>query len=186
LNESSHLLAAVFQGWEGYNTSLVRAIEPLTPEQLAFTPGGDIQSVGHIAAHIAFGRIDWFKRMGAPGADERDQELHQSLKLSSTHQPNELPRMTADEIIKWLNKSWKMIEDNLNAWTVENLAETYHQPYQGNVYEVSKQWVIWRIMAHDIQHGGQLTILLRLQGIDPPDLSGQGGHIIELPLAVTL
>lgn len=38
-------------------------------------------------------------------------------------------------------------------------------------------------MAHDIHHGGQLTIMLGAQGIDPPDLSGQGGHIIEPPLA---
>jgi hypothetical protein len=51
------------------------------------------------------------------------------------------------------------------------------------MYAVSRQWVIWRITSHDLHHGGELAILLGLQGIDIPDLGDQGGHLTELPLA---
>ncbi len=50
-----------------------------------------------------------------------------------------------------------------------------------HVYLVSRQWTIWRILSHDLHHGGQLAILLGLQGIDIPDLGERGGHLTELP-----
>ena len=63
-------LMTVYSGWDGYQTSLVRTVASLTPELLAYRPAPDRRSVGEIAAHVAFGRIDWFHRMGAPGSAE--------------------------------------------------------------------------------------------------------------------
>jgi hypothetical protein len=89
---------------------------------------------------------------------------------------------TAD-LVHWLHSSWKMIESNLTQWTVADLSWTYRQPYEGRVYAISRQWVIWRILSHDLHHGGQLSILLAAQGIDLPELGHNGGHIVEVPLA---
>jgi hypothetical protein len=50
-------LATRFDGWNGYNTSLVHAITPLTPEKLAWRPSPQLQSVGEVARHISLGRI---------------------------------------------------------------------------------------------------------------------------------
>jgi hypothetical protein len=63
-------LATVFEGWDGYQTSLVQAISPLTPEQLAWRPAPELRSVGEVARHISLGRITWFRRMEAPGSAE--------------------------------------------------------------------------------------------------------------------
>jgi uncharacterized damage-inducible protein DinB len=76
-----------------------------------------------------------------------------------------------------------MIDQTLRTWTVEDLKKTYHHTYMGNTYAVSRQWTIWRIMAHDIHHGGQLVVLLEMQGVESFELGGLGGHIIEPPLA---
>jgi hypothetical protein len=48
------------------------------------------------------------------------------------------------------------------------------------MFAVTRQWTIWRIMSHDLHHGGELSILLGMQGIDIPDLGDQGGHLTEL------
>ncbi len=50
---------------------------------------------------------------------------------------------------------------------------------------MSYQWTIWRIMAHDIHHGGELSLMLGMQGIEAFELSGLGGHITMPPLAQT-
>lgn len=42
-------LAAVLDGWQGYETSLEHAIEPLTPEQLGWRPAPELRSVGELA-----------------------------------------------------------------------------------------------------------------------------------------
>lgn len=50
---------------------------------------------------------------------------------------------------------------------------------------LSRQWTIWRIMAHDLHHGGQLAILLGIQGIEIPELGDLGGHLTEPPVVGT-
>jgi uncharacterized damage-inducible protein DinB len=87
------------------------------------------------------------------------------------------------ELLKWLEASWQMIETTLTTWTVADLTQTYRHIREGKMYVVSRQWTIWRILSHDLHHGGELAILLGLQGIDIPDLGERGGHLTELPLA---
>lgn len=83
----------------------------------------------------------------------------------------------------WLQVGWQLIETCLSQWTVADLSQTYRQSYGGKTYAISRQWTIWRVMAHDIHHGGQLSVLLGMQGIELPELGDNGGHIIEVPLA---
>lgn len=170
----------IFSGWDGYQTSLTRAVQPLTADQLAYRPASNGRSVGETAAHIALGRIDWFHRMGAPGSTELAAQV--APFWHSDAAPEAAIAGDVAQIVHWLNAGWQMIEANLTDWTIADLAHSYHQPYQGKTYAVSRQWVIWRVMAHDLHHGGQLSTLLSLQGIEPPDLTGQGGHIISPPL----
>jgi uncharacterized damage-inducible protein DinB len=48
---------------------------------------------------------------------------------------------------------------------------------------ISRQWTIWRILSHDIHHGGQIALMLGMQGIEAFELSGLFGHITLPPLA---
>ncbi|HEX5243628.1 MAG TPA: hypothetical protein VFW23_10245, partial [Tepidisphaeraceae bacterium] len=41
-------LSQIFDGWNGYQTSLLRAIEPLTPEQLAWRVAEGRRSIGEL------------------------------------------------------------------------------------------------------------------------------------------
>ena len=63
-------LATIFDGWNGYQTSLIHAIAPLTREQLLWQPAASSRSIGETARHIRLGRVSWFSRMGAPGSEE--------------------------------------------------------------------------------------------------------------------
>lgn len=164
-------LTYVYEGWDGFHRSIVNAIAPLTPDQLAFRAAKDMRSVGEVAWHIADGRIDWFKRLDAPGSKE----------LEAQQQPRTEP-FEAQPIVDWLNTTWEMVQRTLEQWTVDDLPATYHHPYQGKTYAVSRQWTIWRIMAHDIYHGGQLSEMLAMQGIFPVDLTYLGGHLTEPPV----
>lgn len=181
MDGKANSLMTVYSGWEGYHQSLVSAIAPLTEDQLQYRPAPDRRSVGEIAAHIAFGRLDWFQRMKAPGSAELVKEAAPWWQPWGQLDPT--IEDSAPDIVRWLEATWNMIEGCLRQWTVEDLGETYLQPYGGKTYAVSRQWTIWRIMAHDIHHGGQLTILLAAQGIELPELGDNGGHIVEVPLA---
>ncbi len=174
-------LMTVFSGWDGYQRSLVAAIAPLSQENLQYRQAPDQRSVGEIAAHVAFGRLDWFHRMGAAGTAELVEQAAPWWQPWQAINPAIAENKA--EILHWLEASWQMIEANLRDWTVADLRWSYRQPYGGKVYAVSRQWVIWRIMAHDIHHGGQLSVLLAAQGIELPELGDNGGHVVEVPLA---
>jgi uncharacterized damage-inducible protein DinB len=172
-------LANVFDGWDTYQTSIVHAVAPLTKEQLLYRPAPSLRSVGEVASHIGLGRIGWFQCMHAPGSAElAAQAAAQESQAGIAQDPA--------EIVKWLEASWQMIELTLKSWTVADLARTYLHTYYGKTYAISYQWTIWRILAHDMHHGGELAVMLGMQGIAIPELGDLGGHLTEPPLADSL
>jgi len=172
MNELS--LSTVLDGWDGYNTSIMHAVEPLTAARLRWRPGPKLRSVGEVASHIAFGRISWFARMPAPGSVELE------ARASAAD-----PSAVADDpaaLAAWLSDSWQMIADTLDQWSTADLARTYSHPYQGKVYDVSFQWTIWRILTHDVHHGGELALMLGMQGLEVPELGDLFGHLTMPPV----
>jgi uncharacterized damage-inducible protein DinB len=183
--DTSDSLLSIYKGWDGYQSSLMHAVTPLTAAQLAFRPAPHLRSVGELVRHIALGRVDWFLRMDAPGSR---QLAGQISVWDEDQQGNRYAREqaivavdNAGELAKWLEASWQMIDQTLRLWTVDDLQKTYRHTWRGETYAISRQWTIWRIMAHDLHHGGELSLLLGIQGIENLELGALGGHIIEPP-----
>ena len=190
-------LMSIYEGWDSHQLALVRAISGLSPQQLAWRPTPNLSSVGELSSHIALARLWWFHKMGAPGSASLARQIAPwTGERINAENPDELNRWSEAveqqevaivenpvELLRWLEASWLMIETTLTTWTVADLTQTYRHIRNGKVYVVSRQWTIWRILSHDLHHGGQLAILLGLQGIDIPDLGERGGHLTEVPLA---
>lgn len=174
MNAFTFPLRTIFHGWDGYQTSLVRAVATLTPEQLAWKPAPHLRSVGELVEHISSGRVGWFEKMGAPGSAELARQVPPVDSLVGN----------ADRLVEWLEASWRMVEDTLAQWDVSDLTKTYNHTYWGKTYAVSRQWTIWRILTHDVHHGGQLSLMLAMQGLEAPELLALGGHLTEPPLAL--
>ena len=140
-------LASVYDGWAGYNTSLVHAIEPLTSEQLAFKPFDGQRTVGEIARHISLGRLNWFMRMNAPRSAElcaripewtQDRDGNRHIVESSIPIAGD-----AAELVEWLNASGDGAGDPRRV-DCRGPGETYRHTYWGTVFAVTRQWTIWR------------------------------------------
>ena len=160
-------LAQILEGWDGYQTSLLHATGPLTSRQLAWRPAPERRSVGELIRHICTGRITWLARMGAPGIDTV------AGRVPRWHADDDGTRRVDDESVPCDDAAL------LEEWTVDDMFHTYRLAE----YVVSRQWTIWRIMSHDIQHGGQLATMLALQGIDARELRALGGHVVVPPIA---
>ena len=179
-------LAQVLDGWNGYQTSLVHAVESLTETQLLWRPAPSRRSVGELVRHIGLGRITWLSRIAAPGVHEIGSRIPQWYVDGdgARHVVEErVPCDQASVLVEWLALSWQPIDRLLNEWSVDDLFETYPHRFCGIDYAISRQWTLWRIMSHDIHHGGQLAMMLGMQGIAAFELGALGGHIIEPELA---
>ena len=179
-------LSRLLNGWDGYQLSLLHAVTPLNKEQLAWRPVPDRRSVGELIRHISLGRITWLSRIGAPGVEEIALAVPRWFTDpdGSRHVVEEsIPCEQPEVLSKWLALSWRPIDSLLHEWTLDDLFQTYPHRFRGTDYAVSRQWTIWRIMSHDIHHGGQLALMLSMQGIDAFELRVLGGHITVPGLA---
>src|SRR2546421_1321515 len=70
MTTNAHSLMTLYKGWDDNQISLVRAIAPLSREQLAWRPAPHLRSGGEIASHIIGGRIQWvLSILGAGSTD---------------------------------------------------------------------------------------------------------------------
>jgi hypothetical protein len=83
MTATSKSLRDVFEGWESYQASLLGAVSPLSSDQLTWRPSPHLRSVGELARHIAFARVNWFLRMGAPGSRELRSRLMPGLSAQT-------------------------------------------------------------------------------------------------------
>jgi uncharacterized damage-inducible protein DinB len=187
MSRTNNSLFSVFEGWDGYRQSIIKAVAPLSAEQLNWRPSSHLRSVGELVRHIALGSIHWFLWMDAPGSrylaaqiDAWTEDPHGNRYV--TEETLAIANQ-ATELTKWLAASWQMINQTLQTWTVGDLKTTYQHTWRGSTYAISRQWTIWRIMAHDLHHGGELVLMLGMQGLENFELGDLGGHIIEPPLA---
>ena len=180
-------LQAVYAGWDGYNQSIINAIKELSPEQLAWRPAENLFSIGEMVRHISLGRITWFLRMDAPGSAEIANRINawETDKDGNKHiiEDQVVNANDPEELVRWLELSWQIIEKTLATWTISDLDQTYRHIWNGDAYTPSRQWTIWRILSHDIHHGGEMSLMLGMQGIEAFELSGLFGHITLPPLA---
>ncbi len=180
-------LATIFDGWDGYQSSLVHAIGPLTPEQLRWHPTGDLRTVGQLARHISLGRLTWFMRMDAPGSAKLSGQISawETDSDGNRHIVEDAIAITEDAaaLVKWLESTWVMIAATLQQWQVTDLSRTYRHTWNGATYANSVQWTMWRILTHDVHHGGELSLMLGMQGIESYELTAFFGHITLPPLA---
>jgi uncharacterized damage-inducible protein DinB len=182
MSESTAKLSTILDGWQGYQQSMVNAVKPLTPDQLRWRPAENFNSVGELVRHISLGRIEWFMRMSAPGSEElASQVLEWEEDEDGNRHIVESAFPIAENpgaLVIWLENTWQMIEQTIHTWTVSDIAQTYPHRWNGKIYTPSRQWTIWRIMNHDLHHGGELSLMLGLQGIEAFELSALFGHIV--------
>jgi len=196
MTEQQLSLLPFYAGWAIYNQRLVAAIAPLTGEQLALRTTPHHWSIGMYATHIVANRAWWFHaRMGEGSDDLTSLELW-ALGVCEADVD---PCHPAVELVAGLEKTWQMIENTLACLTSADLdqvvpplddaervrhaklVEPALQPYAqmwldaarlaGEVRPaVSRQWIIWHMIEHDIHHGSEISTTLGIHGLPVVEL----------------
>ncbi|HEU4329425.1 MAG TPA: DinB family protein [Roseiflexaceae bacterium] len=152
-------LAELYKGWDTYQERLVKAVRPLTAEQLALRAAPHLRPIGDLIAHIILVRAGWFFFV----LNEQDPRLAQ---FGGWADAAELVK-TADELVDGLETTWAVIHERLQRWTVEDLEPTFWDADdEGNPEgPYSRQWVLWHLVEHDMHHGGELSFTLGMHQI---------------------
>lgn len=152
-------LAPFYKGWDNYQKLLVEAVAPLTPEQLALQAAPNLRPVWALAAHIVACRAGWFRRRMGEGGPE--------IAALVNWDGDDQPVRSAHELVSGLETTWRLIEGCLNRWTPADLEVTFPHPRHTSL---TRQWILWHVIEHDLHHGGELFFTLGMHGLPTPDL----------------
>ena len=155
-------LDVIYENWRVYHEKLRDAIAPLTIEQLSLQPAARMWPLGQILQHIISVRAGWFSYT----LQDEDKAMNEYTSWGQ----QDSPARSAVELAHGLDVTWAFIESRFQRWTPEDCARTFPDEYDGQVYQVSRSWVIYHVMEHDLHHGGEVSLILGMNGLRALDL----------------
>ncbi len=170
-------LQSFYDGWADHQRLLLVAIRELTPEHLGLRTAPNLWAVWQLAGHMAGARAYWFHDVLGEG----DPAVRDMFRVTSTTVPDLLlddagweddenhPRGPA-EIVEALSRTWSMIDDCLRHWTPDDLAVEFSRQRRTGTQTVTRGWVTWHLMEHDLHHGGEISLILGTHGLPGLDL----------------
>ena len=160
--QTQSTLEVIYENWRGYHEKLRNCIAPLTNEQLSLQPAARMWPLGQIVQHIVSVRAGWFSGT----LQDPDDAMNEYMAWGQ----RDSPERSAVELARGLDETWAFIEARLQRWTPGDCASTFPDELDGQVVEVSRSWVIYHVMEHDLHHGGEVSLILGMNGLGVPDL----------------
>ena len=168
IEQASPLITFYKQGWENYQSAVVKTAASLSSEQLAILIAPDQRSIGDLLDHMIGARFNWFHLWmgeGDPNLDWNDDEYN-----------DEQAGNQAALRVRMLEKSWHVISSALDRWTAADLERVFippaaHQEFRrkrglAEAPQHTRQWIVWHVMEHEIHHGGELCLALGTHGVE--------------------
>ncbi len=149
-----HRIDEFIQGWKHESATTLKLMETLTDESLScqVTPEG--RTLGYLAWHIALCIGEMSSKAGLP--------------VRGPAEDSDAPS-TAAEISAAYRDSAAQLTDTVSAhWTDATLEE------EVNMYgeQWKKGFVLSVLLAHEVHHRGQMTVLMRQAGLKVPGVYG--------------
>jgi uncharacterized damage-inducible protein DinB len=160
--ENKQLIPAIYAGWHSYQDVLIAALRPLNKEQLALQAAPQLRSIGKIAAHMIGARARWFYLLMGEGG--------KAFKSLGNWDRQGAKNRSAEELVDGLERTWDGMQAVINRWSAEDWQKTWPGEDESEPEIITRQWVIWHLIEHDLHHGGEISLTLGVHGIQALDL----------------
>ena len=77
---------------------------------------------------------------------------------------------SAEELVTGLEATWQGMHDAIAGWTTDDWDETWPGEDESEPEVITRQWVIWHLIEHDLDHGGEISITLGAHGVPAIEL----------------
>lgn len=154
-------LLSFYKGWDVYQALLIKAIAPLSSDQLNLRVAPHLRSVGENVAHIISGRVSNFLVMG---------EANAQIAPLEQWDVDDAPPRSAAELVSGLEATWQMIQNALMRWTPADLEDAFVDGQGENAAHFTRQSIIWSTIKHDLHHSGEVSLTLGAHHLEALDL----------------
>jgi uncharacterized damage-inducible protein DinB len=156
--EEDFTLTTFYTSWKDYQDRLKAALALLSTEQLSLRPASGQRSIGETAVHMLGCRRVWFTEfLGEDGGEE--------IKSYAHWEEPEAPSPTGAELAAAFDHTWQFMADCLARWSTGDMRQTFSDQRDGRFVELSRAHVVWHVLEHDLHHGGEVSLILGMHGI---------------------
>ena len=156
--DESFMLTTLYTTWKAYQDHIKESLAPLTDEQLTLRAAPSLRSVGENAAHIIGCRAGWFTQfLGEDAAAE--------VKATASWDEANAPARAAAELVEGLDRTWQLMAECIARWSPAEMQQTFPDEEDGEIVQLSRAWVVWHVLEHDLHHGGEVSLTLGMYGI---------------------
>ncbi len=155
-------ITTFYNGWQKYQSLLTRALAPLSPEQLNLRAAPKLRTIEENATHMIGARARWFYMLMGEGGEQFTELAKWDRK--------DMPIRSAAEIISGLEATWNGMQEAINRWSPEDWQHTYPGEDPSEPETLTRYWVIWHLIEHDLHHGGEISIMLGMHGLKGVEL----------------
>jgi len=165
---SSPTIRPAYSTWPKYNQRLRDAVATMSEEQLAVQPSPDRWPIWASVGHTACQRVFWLCDFaGEPGADTTP------FTNAGYNCPGDDDRehiLSTEQLVAALDSTFRIIENVLDRWTVESLAEVIRRDDWDGTWVHTRGAVVQRVFSHDVWHTAELNEGLTAAGLSQIDL----------------
>jgi uncharacterized damage-inducible protein DinB len=160
--DENFTLTMFYASWKEYQDRLRAALAPLTAEQLALRVAPGLRSIGENAAHIVGCRAGWFTFTLGEDSDA-------DVKAIASWDEPDAPARSAAELVQALDRTWQLMADCLARWRPADMQQTFVEArpddWVGERPYLSRAWIVWHVLEHDLHHGGEISLSLGMHGL---------------------
>ncbi len=155
--DENFTLTTFYTSWKEYQDHITEALAPLTTEQLELRAAPHLRSIGENALHIIGCRASWFTEfLGEDGGAE--MKVYVRWNADALKPRASIPN--AAELAQGLDRTWQFMMDCLAHWSPDDMRRTFPDDWDGTQVDLSRAWVVWHVLEHDLHHGGELSLTL--------------------------
>ena len=160
--EESFTLTTIFDSWKQYQEHIASAIAPLTAEQMTLRAAPDLRSIGELALHIAGCRAGWFTHILG---EADDTPTGAAIKAMAVWDEQDRSLWNAAQLVEALGITWEFMMDKVARWSADDMKATFEDDQDGVKVQLSRAWILYHLMEHDLHHGGELSLTLGMHGL---------------------
>ena len=163
MHDQPDITVTIFEGWHTYQSLLITALAPLSAEQLALSTAPDLRTIDAIVRHMIGARGRW--------CNDCLGESGQAMADFSTWDRRGSPNRTAVDLVQGLETS--LADHARRHCTMEPCRvgdDLSWRSARGEPEIITRPWVIWHLIEHDLHHGGEVSLTLGSHGLAVPDM----------------
>jgi uncharacterized damage-inducible protein DinB len=153
-------IAILYSMLEKNREKLKRKVGELNPNQLAWQPDQQTNTIGTLLIHIGEAELWWMQEVVQGRALTPEQIAEYRFEDFGKTEAGQAERRDLQFFLNKLDKGRTETKRILQGLREQGLERTFSRTLSGTVYQCTLGWILYHLIEHEASHTGQISSLI--------------------------